>query len=56
MQTATINRRSVTARPNVPYPNAATKKELLHKFLDLLLMAMIGAGLSAVTLFLLVIG
>ena len=56
MQTTTINRSRLTADPVSPYPNAATKQELLHKFLDLLLVALIGAGLSATMLFLFVLG
>ena len=41
--------------PQIPFPNAATRKELVHKFLDLLLMGAIGAGLAVSLLFLLVI-
>lgn len=56
MNTATINRRSMKTNSHVPYPNAATKEELLHKFLDLLLVAAIGAGLGAAFLFMIAIG
>lgn len=55
MKTATVRRYSYTANPQIPFPNAATRKELVHKFLDLLLMGAIGAGLAASLLFLLVI-
>lgn len=51
MKAATI----YTSRENrntVAYPNGATKQELAHKFLDLLLTAAIGTGLAAILLFL----
>lgn len=51
MKTATIHRNDAKMRPNIPYPNAATRKELLHRFLDLLLMGVIGAALAASMLF-----
>lgn len=37
----------------LPYPNAATRKQIMNKVLDLLLMAAIGAGIAAMLLFLL---
>lgn len=55
MKTATIRRYDFNTRPKIPYPNAATRKEMFHKFLDLLLMGAIGAGLAASLLFLLVV-
>ena len=54
MKTATV-KRTVKKAPVVPYPNAATKKELLQRFLDLAVMAVTGAALAAAGLFLLVI-
>lgn len=36
-----------------PYPNAATPRQVVHKILDLLLMAASGMGLAAMLLFLL---
>lgn len=39
--------------PNIPFPNAATRKEVLHKFLDMLLVGAMGAGAAASLLFLL---
>lgn len=48
MKTATMYR---TVRPAVPYPNAATAKEMLHKFLDGLLMVLSGAGIAVMLLF-----
>ena len=43
-----------TTTPQIPYPNAATRKELVDRFLDLLIMGAIGAGLAISILFLLV--
>ena len=39
--------------PRIPYPNAATRKEILRKIVDLLLVAAIGAGAAASLLFVL---
>ena len=47
MKTATIRNTQVKSRPPIPYPNAATRAELLHKLLDLLITGLIGAGLAA---------
>jgi len=47
MKTTTVYRTDFMSRPSFPYPNAATRKEMLHKFLDLLLVGAIGAGLAA---------
>lgn len=54
MKTAAVKRRSFNM-PVIPYPNAATRQEMLHKFLDLLLVAAIGAGLAASLIFLVVL-
>lgn len=35
------------------YPNAATRRQIAHKVVNLLLMAAIGAGTAAMLLFLL---
>lgn len=35
------------------YPNAATRKQVMNKIVDLLLMAAVGAGLAAMLLLLL---
>lgn len=51
MKTTTIYRADYTTRPNLPYPNAATRQELINKFLDLLLMAALGIGAAAILLF-----
>lgn len=42
-------------RPHAPYPNAATYREVLHKALDMVLVAAIGIGSAAICLFLLAI-
>ena len=55
MKTATMRNTAMKTRPNIPYPNAATKKELLQRFLDLAIMAVTGAALAAAALFLLII-
>ena len=47
MKVSTICHTDFKSRPSIPYPNAATRKELLHKFLDLLLVGAMGAGLAA---------
>ncbi len=55
MKTITATQVSFANRPHAPYPNAATNREVLHKVLDLLLVAAIGVGAAAIFLFLLVI-
>jgi len=52
MKTATAYR---PARPNVAFPNAATRTEMLHKFLDSLLLIASGVGIFAMILFILLI-
>ena len=51
MKTTTLYRTNYTNRPNLPYPNAATRKEIFSKFLDLLVIAAMGAGTAAILLF-----
>ena len=55
MKTVAVKRPVSYAMPNIPHPNAATKQEILHKFLDLILVALIGAGLAACLIFLIVL-
>ena len=55
MKTNAICRTDYANRPNLPYPNAATRRELLNKFLDLLLMGALGVGAAAIMLFVLVL-
>ena len=56
MRYATVKRAKTNGLTSIPYPNAATKQELLHKFLDLLLVGAIGAGLAASVIFVLLLG
>lgn len=39
-----------TCRPAFPYPNAATRQEVIHKVLDTLLVAVSGMGIAAILL------
>lgn len=55
MKTTAIYRKSQNTRPNIPYPNAATRHEIAHKILNLLLSAVCGAALAAIALFLMVL-
>ena len=55
MRTYAINDCKTKARRGLPYPNAATRQEMLNKFIDLLLVGAIGAGLAASMLLLLVL-
>ena len=49
MKTAVI-RQSCTVRPAIPFPNAATPRQIFHKILDGALMAACGIGLAAMFL------
>lgn len=51
MKTAAIYRSNYAPQPNVPYPNAATRREIFSKFLDLVLIAAIGISAAAILLF-----
>lgn len=53
MKTAVTYRTDYAPQPNLPYPNAATRRELINKAVDLLLVAAIGVGAAAILLFLL---
>lgn len=55
MKTAAIYHSECASRPKLPYPNAATRREIFHKFIDLVLMGAIGVGAAAVILLLLAI-
>ena len=52
MKTA-VCRTARNVRPGVPFPNAATRREVFQKFLDLALMTAISLGIAASILFLL---
>lgn len=47
MKTTTLNKMEF---PLAPYPNAATKREVMHKIIDHLLMIACSAGVAAVIL------
>ena len=53
MKAVTARRPDFANRPNIPYPNAATKRQLLDRFIELLLMAALGIGSAAILLFIL---
>ena len=53
MKTAIITQD--TNHPVRPYPNAATRRQILNKVLDLLLTGAIGAAIAAMLLFLMVL-
>ena len=55
MKTAAMHRSDLANRPNLPYPNAATKRQIFDRFIDLLLMAALGVGTAACVLFILVL-
>lgn len=48
----------LTCRPidRIPYPNAATRREVLHKLVDLALVAASGMGIAAMLLLLMAFG
>ena len=47
MKTATV-RSNAPSRSNIPYPNAATRREIMNKFLDnMLIAAMVFAAVTA---------
>jgi len=47
MKTATVRHADFAKRPRLPYPNAATKRQIFDRFIELLLMAALGAGAAA---------
>lgn len=51
MKTTAVYRQNHT----VPYPNAATRTEILHKILDTALIAASGMGMAVVLMFLFVL-
>lgn len=53
MKTVSAHRSDYANRPNLPYPNAATRRQIIDRFLELLLMAALGIGSAAVILFIL---
>ena len=55
MKTATIRKNNAHTLPNIPYPNAAARRELFHKVLDLLLVGAMGAAAAAILLLVMVL-
>ena len=53
MKTATITQNA--SRPTLPYPNAATPRQQLHKFVDRCLVVASAVGVVAALMFLAVI-
>lgn len=47
MKTSAMHRTDFANRPHLPYPNAATKRQIFDRFIELLLMAALGAGAAA---------
>lgn len=52
MKAATIYRQMPVRRQALPYPNAATRKQIIHRFVDLLLVGAIGMAFAAMVLLL----
>lgn len=53
MKAATIYNPAATNTEAVAYPNGMTRRQLLNKLVDFLLIAAIGVGAAAILLFLL---
>lgn len=53
MKTTATYKPMYSVQAKVPYPNAASRREIFGKVVDLLLMAASGAGAAAVVLFIL---
>lgn len=49
MKTAAVQR-NFMARPVVPLPNAASRRQALHKLLDVILIAVSGVGIATMLL------
>lgn len=52
MKTTTM-RRGYTYTANLPYPNAASRKQIFDRIVDLSLTFVLGAGAAAIVLFVL---
>lgn len=55
MKTAVVTRANPINRPKLPYPNAATKRQIFDRFVELLLVGALGIGAAAILLFILAI-
>ena len=53
MKTVTTRKNHSQRRCGVPYPNAATKRQLLDQFVELLLAGAVGIAGAAILLFIL---
>ena len=51
MKTMTVSRQIY--KPAIPYPNAATRRQVFHKWLDTLLVTASGIGITVMLAFLL---
>ena len=54
MKTVTLSK--TDSLPVIPFPNALTRQQVLHKVLDTLLIAASGIGITAALAFLLTLG
>lgn len=55
MKTVTTRKNHPRRSCSLPYPNAATRQQLLDQFVELLLTGAIGIGAAAIVLFILVL-
>ena len=51
MKAATVYRQMPNVRRGASYPNAASRREVLHRFVDFLLVGAIGIAFAALVLF-----
>lgn len=51
MKAATVYRQIPNVRRGVPYPNAASRRQVLQRFADFLLVGAIGIAFAALVLF-----
>lgn len=53
MKTVTTKKPNITKHCRVPYPNAATRQQLIDQFVELLLTGAVGISAAAIVLFIL---
>ena len=56
MKTATVRRNIPICRAGLPFPNAATRRQVLDRVVDLALTFSLGGGAAAIVLFILAVG
>ena len=56
MKSVTVSRTNYAQLPRIPYPNAATRREVFHKLLDTVVMGAIGISCAVILLFILALG